>query len=85
MLVLATLGVYLGLLLAGATPPVWEKERSDNEIKINKQPLADFANKVNIKDLDPSVPFLVEYELLFAGKRKLDAGKLNFIQPLSGF
>jgi hypothetical protein len=74
ILVFATLGVYLGLVLVGATPRVSAQQGQSNEI--NKRPLIDFAayakDRVESKDIDLTGAFSVTVEGPLSPKGMLD-------------
>ncbi|MBK7392902.1 MAG: hypothetical protein IPI64_06305 [Chloracidobacterium sp.] len=79
--------MYLGLVLAGATPQVLAQGKSDADITINKRPLTDFADsirkKIESKEIDLTAPFSVECEAYFTPKGGLDQ-KLSKFTVISG-
>lgn len=84
IIALATLGVYLGLLLAGATPQVLAQAKPVAEVSINKKPLVDFADDVarksNSKEVDLNEPFSIEYEAFFDNKGRLDLKRSRIVR-----
>jgi hypothetical protein len=84
IIALATLGVYLGLLLAGATSQLLAQTKSSREIAINKKPLVDFADDVagksKTEEVDLKEPFSIEYEVFFNNKGGLDLKKSRIVR-----
>ena len=79
--------MYLGLVLAGATPQVLAQGKAETDVTINKRPLADLSESVRKKhenkEIDLTAPFSVECEAYFTRKGGLDL-KLSKFTVISG-
>jgi len=82
ILVLATLGVYLGLALIGAAPQVLAQQ--EHNVEINKRPLIDFAESLNdriqSKQIDPTGTFSVTVQGPLTPNGRLDVSRSKVVQ-----
>ncbi len=77
ILVIATLGVYLGLTLAAATPQVRAQSASADEIQINQRPVTDFLLNVRYqlesREINLESKFSAEYRTVIEKNGTLDS------------
>jgi len=82
ILVLATLGVYLGVVLVCATTQVLAQQAES--IEINKRPLIDFAESLNdriqSKQIDPTGTFSVTVQGPLTPNGRLDVSRSKVVQ-----
>lgn len=84
IIVLATLGVYLGLALTGAAANAWAQAEPATDVLIDKRPIKELGlsikGKLESKELDLTAPFLVECKSALGKDGRLVPKTVKFVR-----